>query len=73
MNSVRAWVFYVLVVFGIMVVRLSPDLRAGLQSLVSGYGLLALIVFTVLLVVIFRALQGRGDKHNPESHTPWWY
>ena len=74
MKHFRVWLFFALVALVIVVVRLSPDLQTRLQTLFSGYGLLAFILVMVLLTLIYRKLQRNGGKHESESeHMPWWY
>ncbi len=74
MKHFRVWLFFTLVALGIVAIRLLPDLQIGLQAIFSGYGVFAFILVVVLLVVIYRNLQGHGGKREPESdHTPWWY
>jgi hypothetical protein len=74
MKQFRVWLFFALVALAVVAVRLSPDIQTRLQTLVSGYGLLACIMVMVLLTAIYRTLQGRSSKHESESdHTPWWY
>jgi hypothetical protein len=74
MRHFRVWLFFALMALGIVAIRLSHNLQRGLGAIFSGYGMLALIVVTVLLTVIYRNLQRSGGKRDPESdHTPWWY
>jgi hypothetical protein len=74
MNRLRTWIFFGLLALGIVAVRMLPDLQIGLSTIFSGYGVIAFILVMVLLLVIFRTLQGsnkgRGSEHDG---TPWWY
>jgi tellurite resistance protein TehA-like permease len=74
MKNFRVWIFFALLALGIVAIRLLPDLQIGLQAIFSGYGVVAFVLVIVLLVVIYRNLQGRTGKRQPDrDHTPWWY
>jgi hypothetical protein len=73
MKNIRVWFFFMLLALGIVAVRLLPDLQIGLQDILSGYGVIAFILVMVLLVVIYRTLQGHSPRHDPENDHPWWY
>lgn len=74
MRRFRTWIFFGLIALGIVAVRMLPDLQISLSAIFSGYGVFAFILVMVLLVVIYRTLQGHGDKGRSEyDDTPWWY
>ena len=74
MKNFRVWIFFALLALGIVAIRLLPDLQIGLQAIFSGYGVVAFVLVMVLLVVIYRNLQGHTGKRQSDSeHTPWWY
>jgi hypothetical protein len=72
MRHLRVWVFFALLALGILAVRLLPQVQIGLEAIFSGYGIIAFILIMVMLAVIYRTLQGPGDKRKSD-HTPWWY
>ena len=74
MKSIRVWIFFGLLVLGIIAVRLLPDVQIGLAAIFSGYGVFAFILIMVLLFVIYRNLQsGKGKRESESDHSPWWY
>ena len=73
MNRLRTWILFGLIALGIVAVRMLPDLQIGIDAIFSGYGVIAFILVMVLLV-IFRPLQGNsGKRRSEDDHMPWWY
>lgn len=74
MKSLRLWIFFGLLALGIVAVRVLPGVQIGLETIFSGYGIFAFALVMVLLVVIYRTLQGNHTGRRSDSdHTPWWY
>ena len=66
MRHFRVWIFFALLGLGILAARFLPQVHIGLEAIFSGYGIIAFILIMVMLVVIYRTLQGHNGKRESE-------